>query len=433
MTEPRPLPRRATSTPAQRDAQTKLIRSTFLGSLSKDMLTGPFFVAFAVQVMQFSDGQISTMLALLPLVVLLRYPFLDRIRSYPRRDVTIAARFIQLACLLLLLCLPTDWISLPVLFGIAALFVFGNEFLQNAVWTNFVAEVTARGDRGAFLGRLRTGKQFTNLAFALFGWLLVGDLLDRTEHSILLVVVILLLLNSLYWLFRIPSQPPPGQLQAFSGKGHFWSTLRHSRLLRRPLALAFIIGILHWPILTLYLVGTLNMPASILMLSVVANMLGPIFSVFIWGRQADRHGERRIFLLYFTCVLGLYPILLLVPDFATVPDHGRAWFIGVGAILGFNFLAGILDAGQMMAGSMYQARYVNDEDGFHAINILTAANQLFMAGLTALGGLVLSFNAGGGVIRFGPLEMDLFRALTLLIVTLAIAAGAAIARGIPED
>ena len=425
----------ALSTPDQRLAQGHLIRSTLMGSLCKDIVTGPFCVAFAVQVLAFSNNQISLMLSLLPLIVVLRYPVLDHIRHRPRRAVTIAARMVQLACLLLLLTLPTAWITLPVLTGIAMLFVFGNEFLQNAVWTNFVAEVTGRGDRGRFLGRLRTGKQATALAFALFGFFLVGETLDRGEHRVLILVVIALLANSVFWLSRVPASAPPDSVRGFLGRGRFWHTIRTSRLLRRPLALGLVNGVLHWPILTVYLVGTLNMPANLLMLNVVAGMLGPIFSVFLWGKQADALGERRIYLLYFAGALALYPLLLLVPDFDAVPQGGRAWLTGLAALLAFNFLMGILDAGQLMAASMYQARYVTRSEGFHAINILTMASQLFAAALTAAGGLLLAATSRADVVspHWGPVWVDPFRLATIGIVTLTIFAGMRIAAGIEDD
>ncbi|WP_371155841.1 hypothetical protein [Jannaschia sp. 2305UL9-9] len=420
------------SSPEQRLAQGHVIRSTLMGTLSKDMVTGPFLVAFAVQVVGFSNGQLSLMLSLLPLVIVLRYPVLDRIRVHPRRSVTLVARAIQLTCLLLLAILPQAWITLPVLTGIAILFVIGNEFLQNAVWTNLVAEVSARGDRGRFLGRLRTGKQATALAFALFGFLYVGDQLDRQEHRVLLAIVILLLLNSAFWLSRMPSAPPPDEVRRFSGRGRFWHTLRTSPLLRRPLVLLLINGVLHWPILNVYLLGTLNMPANLLMLNVVAGMLGPIFSVFLWGRSADALGERRIYRIYFVGALTLYPMLLLVPDFDAVTPGGRDWTIGLTALLMFNFLMGILDAGQLMAASMYQSRYVTAGSGFHAINILTMAGQLFMSVLTAVGGLLLATGTTGAATAWGPLWIDIFRIATIAIVTATIVLGLAVANGIED-
>ncbi|MEM7642241.1 MAG: MFS transporter [Pseudomonadota bacterium] len=423
------------STDAQRDAQANLIRATLMGSLSKDIVTGPFCVAFAVQVLRFSDGQVATMLTVLPLIVVLRYPYLDRIRDHPRQAVTIRSRYVQLSCLLALLLLPTGWITLPVLIAIAVLFVYGNEFLQNAVWMSFVAEVTARGDRGRFLGRLRTGKQATSLAFALFGFFYVGEALDRGEHRVLILIVIALLLNSLFWLHRVPPAPPPDGLRGFSGRGRFRHTIRTSPLMRRPLALGLLGGVLDWPILMVYLVGTLNMPANLLMLNVVAGMLGPIFSVFLWGRSADRMGERRIFLVYYGCALALYPALLFVPDFDAVADGSRAWWIGLFALLAFNFLQGILLAGRMMAESMLQARYVNAAEGFHAINVQTMLKQIFAAALTAAGGLMLAAttDSGGQAAAWGVIWLDPFRLLTIGIVTAAIFAGLAVARGIPDD
>lgn len=423
------------STPTQVVNQGNLIRATLIGPLVKHMVTGPFLVAFAVQVLHLSNGQISTMLTVLPLFVVLRYPLLDSIRAHPRQSISIRSRCIQLICLLALLLLPVQWITLPVLIGIAVLFVYANEFLQNAVWLSLVAEVSARRDRGHFFGRLRTTKDATSLAFALFGFFYVGDVLDRGEHRVLVLVVIALVLNSIFWLRRIPAVPPPDDLRAFSGRGKFLQTLRTSPLMRRPLALVLLNGILDWPILMVYLVGVLNMPANLLMLNVVASMLGPIFSVFLWGKSADALGERRIFRIYYSGALILYPMLLLVPDFDAVGDGSRDWWFGLCALLAFNFLKGILDAGRMMADSMLQARYVGSSEGFHAINIQTMCTQLFAAAMTAVGGLLLAVTAdmSAGAIRYGAIWLDPFRVITIGVVTAAILAGLAVSAKIRDD
>ncbi|WP_179381103.1 hypothetical protein [Jannaschia marina] len=422
------------STPDQLRVQGHLIRSTFMGSLSKDMVVGPYLTAFAVQVLLLSNGKISLFLAVLPLVVLLRYPFLDRIRGLPRQRVTLASRAVQLACLLLLLVLPQEALGLPGLIAIAVLFTFGNEFLQNAVWTNFVAEVAARGDRGRFLGRLRTGKQAFALLFALFGFFLVGETLDRAEHRILLLVVIALLLNSVFWLLRVPATAPPVQMRGFSGRGQFWSTVRHSPLMRRPLAIAVLSGVLTWPILNVYLLGVLNLPANLLMLMTVAWMLGPIFSVFLWGRQADALGERRIFRVYFLGALAALPLLLLVPDFAAVASGSAAWWGGVAAVLGMQFVTGILLAGHLMATTMYQARYVTEGAGFHALNILTLLTQLAGAGIVALGGVILTATTGdgAGAVPLGPIWVDGFKAASIGLQALACLLALRVVRGIPD-
>ncbi|NJM81388.1 MAG: MFS transporter [Tabrizicola sp.] len=416
--------------------QRALIWGTLNGSLARDVTLGTFVVAYAVQVLGYSNGQISWFLSLVPLAVLLRYPFLDRIRSVPRIDVLRASRSVHILCILLLMLIPAEWMSLPLLGFIALLFVFGNEFLQNAVWMNMVAEVTTRAERGRFLGRLRTVKQATNMSFALFGFFLVGETLSQGEYRILLLVILALLVNSAWWYRGITRRPV--NEAAESGKGQFWAILRRHPMMRGPMLIAVATGVAQWPILIVFLVGSLHVPADLLMLTVVAGMIGSIFSEWLWGAAADRFGLRRILAFYFIGSILICPLLFLIPDFSDPAVQGQSWFAGALFLLVFSLLRGTLEAGRLMADTLYKASLVRNAGGFHAVNLLTAANQLFVAGLTATGGLILAAVSDGtgaleAVVRRDLLWIDDFRLITTALITLACVIGLWLSRKLRFD
>ncbi|MEP5758826.1 MAG: hypothetical protein ABJ327_05820 [Litoreibacter sp.] len=201
-------------------------------------------------------------------------------------------------------------------------------------------------------------------------------------------------------------------------------------MMRRPLALTFVNAVLHWPILLVYVVGSLHLPANLLMLTVVASMLGSIVSEIYWGRRADARGIRHVFLLFFAGSFALYPILLFIPDYATTPTGSKQYIIGTVLLLTFYFLRGVLDAGHLMAASMYRALYLNDAGGFHAVNLLTALDRLFTAVLTAVGGIILVGFADQHITQWGVLWIDPFRMITIVVMALTIAIGGRIAWGI---
>ncbi len=409
---------------SNKHTQSLLVRGTINGSLAKDMVLGPLVVAFAVQVLGYSNGQISWFLSLIPLIVLVRYPFLDTIRTYPRIDVVKLSRYFQASCLIALLVLPLDWITVPVLFALAVWFIFGNEFLQNAVWMNLVAEVTSHQDRGRFLGRLRTWKQATNMAFSVVAFFIVGDHLSRGEHRVLLLIVIALLINSLIWYRSVPATPPPADIGTYSGRKQFWPILRRHPMMRRPLVLTFAIAVLQWPILIVYVVGSLNLPANLLMLTVSCSMLGSIVSEYVWGISADRLGIRRLFQVYFFGSLLISPLIFLWSDYGMIQTGSQSWFISTIALLIFYFATGVLNAGHQMAMSMYRAQFLDQQSGFHALNVLTAVNQLFVAALTGIGGIIL-------VVLAEPTQVtDVFRVVTVVIMTATIVFGLWVTHGI---
>lgn len=423
----------AFSTPEQLQHQTFLVRGTVNGSLAKDLILGPFIVAYAVQVLGYSNGEISWFLSLIPLLILARYPFLDVIRNVPRITVIGWSRYVQLSCLVALFVLPPDLVSLPVLVLIGVCFVFGNEFLQNAVWMNLVAEVSHHRDRGRFLGKLRMWKQATNMSFALFGFVLVGDSLSKGEFNILLVGVALLLVNSLFWYAKLPARAPAADQGAFQGRGQSLNILRTHPLMRRPLVMTFLLAVQQWPILIVFVVGTLHLPANLLMLTVVATMTGSIVSEVFWGKRVDQVGIGNVFKWCFAGTLALYPLLLFVPDYAQIVTGSAQYVWGTVLLLIFYFCNGVLAAGQMMAISIYRAAYLDQPGGFHALNLLMAINQLFLAALTALGGFLLVQLAVPDAMQWGAIWVDPFRLATLTIVLTAVVAGLWVASGIIHD
>lgn len=423
----------AGSTQAQLQQQSWLVRGTLNGQLAKDLVIGPFIVAYAVQVQGLSNGEISWFLALVPLLVLARYPFLAGIAHVPRVTVLHWARYVQISCLVALLVLPPEWTPLPVLMAIGVWFVFGNEFLQNAVWMNLVAEVSTSRDRGRFLGSLRMWKQATAMAFAVFGFVLVGESLSRGEFQILLLVALLLLLNSRFWYGKLPAIPPPETQRPAPGLDRMWHVARTSPLMRRPLVLSTVGAVLSWPILIVYLVGVLSLPANLLMLTVVARMLGSIVSEVFWGLRADARGVRQVFVQFYSYAFALYPMLLFVPDFAQVAPGSWDYLFGTGVMLAFFFARGVLDAGHMMATSMYKAQYLDAPGGFQAINLLTALHIALMSVMTALGGVLLVRFETAEVVAWGPIWLDPFRLITLAILWLTVAAGLWVASGIKVE
>ena len=90
----------------------------------------------------------------------------------------------------------------------------------------------------------------------------------------------------------------------------------------------------------------------------------------------------------------------------------------------FYFATGVLNAGHQMAMSMYRAQFLDQQSGFHALNVLTAVNQLVVAALTGIGGIIL-------VVLAEPTQVtDVFRVVTVVIMTATIVFGLWVTHGI---
>jgi len=86
----------AASTTDRLQARSYLVGANIIGCLSKEMLVGGDFVAIVVQILAFSNAQISWFLAILTLIALALYPFLGVIRRYPRLYATRIGRALGL-------------------------------------------------------------------------------------------------------------------------------------------------------------------------------------------------------------------------------------------------------------------------------------------------------------------------------------------------
>lgn len=418
-----------------KDAQMRLIRASYIGMLLKDMMISGMMIMFASHVLGYTSGQTSFLTAVAPLVLLARYPFLDVVNRLPRFRVMLAARIIQLFCVFALFIIPREHLTVPVLMPLAAIFVVTNEFLLNAVFIPTVSEITEPTERGAFLGRLRSRLQTVGLIYNMGILIFVGEELSSKEHRVLLLICIGMLINSIYWLAPLRDTPK----RQFPSRKHrsLWNVITTSPLMRRPLAISLVKSLWEWPILLIYLLNAMSMPAWLMSLFIVSRTLGVISSVNFWGRQADRIGFRRTFLYSFGAALGLFPFLLLIPDFAQITNGSPAYFFGVAAIGIFAFFMGVLTAGQNLANTLYFTAHLKEGQGFYALNLLTATTTVFLSGLTALGGYALVTLENSGLAtaasKFGGMIwVDSFRVLLILSLSVLLVVGLILSFKIPK-
>lgn len=415
------------------NAQTRLVRAFFIGMILKEMMVGGLMVMFASHVLGFSSGEISLILTLAPLWLVLRYPFLKWVDRLPRFKVLISARLIQVVCVLVLFFLPDAWITPWFLLLLSSIFVFSNEFLLNAVFINTVTEITKSDERGRFLGRLRSRLQSMGLLFSTGVAFFVGEHMSSAEHKVLLVMCLALLINAIFWLWPLHDTPP--RPPAPKDQRQFWQVLRYSPLLRRPLILSLIKSLWEWPIVILYMLNSLAMPANIVATFTIVRALGAIVSVTAWGKWADKIGFKRVFIVSFYGAFLLYPMLFLLPDYAQVSVQSTQGLAGLVALLLFGFFSGVISAGQNVGMTLYFTEHLEGGKGFYAINLLSALTQLFLSGLTALGGLLMVYLdssglAGANSILGGFIWIDPFRIILLITLFALLLFGLYLACGI---
>ena len=211
--------------------------------------------------------------------------------------------------------------------------------------------------------------------------------MDEGEYDLLLVLMLVFLMNALFWLRGM--NDTPNRVSNDNVESRLIHVIRTSPLLRLPLALSTVKVIWEWPVLLIYLLNALNVPANIMTLLLITTAVGNVASVALWGRLADRVGCRRVFVISYIAAFGVFPILLFLPDFAQLDPDSPTWFAGVAVMALFGLAKGVISAGQNVTMTLFYTGYLSEGQGFFALNILTATTRLFLAGLTAVGGLAL--------------------------------------------
>ncbi len=268
-----------------------------------EMLTGGAFLAGLALALGASDLEIGLIAAI---------PFLSKVMFMPAVWVIEQVRQRKMICvissslsrLLLVLIAVSPWLiglkrALYALMGALALSsIFGT--FAGLAWNSWMKDLLPEPIRGRIFSRRLWIMGLVGMAVSLAGALVV-DLVSREGTTPLPALSGLYLtgamvgLIGLFFLARIP-EPPMPPIEPFS--------------LRAVLALPFkdtgfrkLIGFtgswafaanLALPFITVYMLRTLGLPYSYVLGFAVASQLANLSFLNIWGRLADRHGNKAV-------------------------------------------------------------------------------------------------------------------------------------------
>lgn len=422
--------------------QKAAIRTNLSARIQMYILTGAMMQLFANDVLGYSGIEISAILAVIPLVAFLRFPFLKKIQAIGYVKTLIISDFVKIAAVLVLFIIPASKLTYPLYSGLLVAVSLSDQLGGGTVWQPLLRDITTKSNRGAFFSRMRFIFTMIAMVFTAVIPFLIKEEISEGQYKTLLIVVLLGISNHLFWVRKIPElkKEPPVKNKADKGShSSFLHTLRHSELLRKPLLIFFCFQFSLFPIIVLYLRQMLNIPSDIISIYTFLTIAGSAISLIIWGRIADAIGFKPMLVGLFIISIALSPLYLLISPlsdnwqgFVLAERHEQISLI---VLFGTGLIYGAVQAGAGIALTSIQHVHTTKNDSLSAMSIFSAVIVLITAGQSLFNGFYLDKVAiPFGQIAFlnGLLHVDFIKLYLIFGAGFFQILGIIILRGVPN-
>ncbi len=400
-------------------AQKHALLGHLVGSFAASVMAGAYMMLYATDVLRFKPLTIATIVACTPLITIMRLPMMGPVRRIGRVRALKIGRIFQILSVLLLLLVPADLLT-PVTFAcIIFIFLGARELGIGLVWQSLLRDYTTKEDRGRFFARMRFSFTTTGLVLNGIIIVLVGKTVTEDIYKGMLLVCLLGLFNSWFWINFLPDKAARGKDPGGDGgaKGSsIWNILRHSPLMRLPLLVTLLTTAASLPLAVIYFRQMLHVPANLVALFIFFSTAGSALFYFLWGRLADTIGYRPMLIGLLWLTAFSLPLIVFVPPF---PEQGLDWgqlqpaaLMGIGALLFLGFSNGILTSGIGIAVTSINLHHVSRKNSLEALNVLAVISSGFQALVAFLTGLLIqkvAIPAGSMVVGNGLIYLDWYK------------------------
>ena len=435
-------PDRQLSSAQRSHAQRNVLLSSLLGPITFNILAGQYMMLFASDVLKFDPLSIATIFALVPLVSILRIAAVRHVRRFGRIRTFISGRIIQVVVVVILLTLPYAHLSLTLLTVLLMIFLAARELGINLVWPSLIRDITTTRNRGRYLGRLQFSFSITTLLISGAIIVVVGATITQEQYRILLGIALIGLVNSCFWIRRIPDRAEADTAslnEETVRRRSFFYILRHSSLLRLPLLVSLLSIAASLPLAIVYFRQVLEVPANLVTIYIFTITLGQVLFFYIWGQMADTIGFRPMLIGLLSLTAVTTPIIFFVPPF---PGVGFSWstlspetLMGTGALLLLGLSNGILTSGILTVATSIQHYHVRPEESLEAMNIFSVVQVTFQALVFFLAGIFLTHIVMPGGIHplwNGLIHLDWYKVYAAVVAPLLLLVSIPIAKRLPN-
>ena len=373
-----------------------LLHNLFLQTINF-VVVGQYLQLYASDVLGFEPTRIAAIIGVIPLVAFLRFFILDWVRKFGRGRLLAATAAVRLAVLIVILAIPTSWMSFGLLLSLLLVFTIAQQFGAGTVWGSLMRDITTDSDRGQFFARMRFSFTVVNALTLLVFSLVITNEMTAPAYKALLGLSVLGQINTLFWAFRIPDRAdrnPRSGRRLLGGYKRFIITLRTSPLLRLPLVISIFMQLSALPLMAVYLRTMLQVPAQLVSFFLLSSTIGSAISFLIWGKIADTLGFRPMLSgLLLLSVLGSPVYLLLAPFDPSRPfnllEMNLQETVTALALVFIGFMSGALASGTGIATTTVEQHHVRRRDALESLNIYGVIVGLVAAGIAVFSGFFL--------------------------------------------
>lgn len=340
--------------------------SNMFANVTVYIITGALMMLYAGDVLGLPSSEISHILALIPLISLIRILLLPLLKKPGKVLLLRSCTLIQWVIILTMVLVPPRSLSYSLYLFLLVAYSLVGQLGAGTVWQPLMRDITTVNDRGRFFSRMRFVFTLVNLSVTGVIPLIIGEAVSSGEYKIFLILVLFTLLIRFFTLKHIPERPYPERKKASFRWQGFKKELAG---LKYPLMVQMLAQFSFFPVLVLYLRQNLALPANMVTLAVFVMTLGNAVSLLFWGSVSDTVGFRNM--MGGVHLLGLVqaPLLLFI-----LPGGGGG--ASLSCLFLFMFLNGLIMSGSGIGTTSIQHYFTNNRNSFAMLNIYAAAALL---------------------------------------------------------
>ena len=346
------------------------------------VMVGALMIIFAGDVLSLPASQISQILALIPLVSLLRFLFMKMLTKVGKVKLIQSTAILKSIIILFLIFLPPLYLSYKLYLILLISYSLITQLGLGTAWQPLLRDITTDNDRGRFFSRMRLVFTIVNLIVTGFIPLIIGESISSVEYKFFLIFPFISQINMIFMINKVPEIKENNKN---SEKLSVKDTLADLKKIRKPLLVIALVQCTFFPLFILYLRQGLNLPSNIVAAAVFAGTLGNAFSLLFWGHISDTVGFRNT-------LLGVHLLSFLQIPFLLVIQPSVASVISVPLILGllfYSFFDGVVMAGSGIAMISVQHFFSSREKSMFVFSVYAAVTMLINAFWIFLTGKVI--------------------------------------------
>jgi hypothetical protein len=266
--------------------------SNMFENITLYIITGALMMLYAGDVLGLPAGDISHIIALIPLVSLIRILLLPLLRKPGKVLLLRGTTLIQWFIILSMILIPPDRLSYGLYLFLLISFSLVRQLGIGTVWQPLLRDITTVNDRGRFFSRMRFVFTLVNLSVTGIIPLIIGDAITSREYKSFLILLLFTQLLKFFTLKYIPELP---SVPAEKTPKNTMNKLKEELgKLKYPLLIQMLAQFSFFPVIVLYLRHNLALPANLVTLAIFVMTTGNALSLLFWGSVSDTLGFRNM-------------------------------------------------------------------------------------------------------------------------------------------